>query len=809
MKNVKNFIGHDGFQWWVGVVEDRNDPEKIGRCRVRIFGIHAEDISLIPTEDLPWAVPIYSVNSSDTFSAPKEGEFVMGFFLDGSFCQSPAILGVIPGFNRQTPRDGAAFVDVRNAEKIRNSPKKPSAIDYPEARSGDSTAISGNIINDGLGATRVATDNIMLYVPLSLVARSSLTDEFQSLIGYNHKFTQQELSQGYITLSISETIRIDGINGIKTTITKDQAKKLLDIDIQKTITQARDSIGATTWDSLTVPQKAGLILNAYHLGSKTNFENSGVRSAIINGDIIKAAQIISYEMLRSPTGQYLRSEDTLAHVAASLFKSIPRSNLIAARANTASNTNPLIVAGAGIGIQIHESNLSDDIDAKSLRYPSLDEIGKTSLSTLVSNDHKTLLQKFRESTPISAVGAYDESWTEPSPAFSAQYPHNKARETESGHIFEMDDTPGNERVQISHRSGSFQEWYPSGTKVEKVVKNNYKLVLSDDFVYVAGKVNIVIESNTNIRIVGSCNLQVENDLNATVNGNVNYSVGNAFNIKANTLKFDIAQTSTIMAASHSNTGSSLSLTAPPKRGSPTVAQKFLEIDKTVKLIDEIRNQNNEILRNFLKNPRNYPAIFKNTKQFIAPAPQSGSDLIYRNTVGESLIVINNTADIALWFEKQLFFASNGYWRETGVEISGVIQPSNLNIIDLWRNLGFPREYWTLSDQTNWTMAFINYGLKQNGYRYVQTPHPQDIELRFNDYQFSRVKPEDARPGDIVLWTNKHVNFVYKNMNGALTFIGACQPPNPSLNIGDGRIGDVSIVTDGGSSIVAIVRPSKV
>ena len=85
MKLRKNFIGQDGFQWWIGVVEDRTDPEKLGRCRVRIFGIHTDDIVAIPTEDLPWAIPVYSVNNNDSFSAPREGEYVVGFFLDGSF----------------------------------------------------------------------------------------------------------------------------------------------------------------------------------------------------------------------------------------------------------------------------------------------------------------------------------------------------------------------------------------------------------------------------------------------------------------------------------------------------------------------------------------------------------------------------------------------------------------------------------------------------------------------------------------------------------------------------------------------------
>lgn len=808
MKFRKNFIGQDGFQWWIGVVEDRNDPEKLGRCRVRIFGIHTDDIVAIPTEDLPWAIPVYSVNNNDSFSAPREGEYVVGFFLDGSFSQSPAILGVMPGINRIIPPDARGFSDPRTADKIRNSPKKPSAIDYPEATTGHPTLVSGNIVNDGIGVAKLTVENIILHLPLSLDAKPSLTEDQQNVVGYNHKFTQSELNQGYISLPGLDTIIIRGINGGNTSVTKLQAKKLLDIDVNASIESAKNSVGEDAWALLNTPQKAGLALNAYHLGARTNFRKSGVRSAITSGNIVRASQLLSAEMLKSPTGKYLRSEDTLAHIAASLFKSIPRSELTSARANTSLNVAPMIVAGSGVGIQIHESNLSEDDDAKSLKYPTPEDIGKPTLSDLVTSADKTLIQKFRERSVVSAIGANDESWTEPHAINSAEYPHNKAKETESGHVFEMDDTPLMERVHIAHRSGSFAEWYPSGSKVEKIVKNNYKLVMSDDHIYVAGQVNIVLESNTNVRIVGNCNLQIENDLNARVSGNVNFSVADAFNIKANTLKFDVAQTSTIMAATHSNTGSSLTLSAPPKRGSPTVTQKYTEGDRVVRLTDDINDENDRILRNYLANPYDFPSNYTNVKRYIAPAARSGSDVIFKNPIGESIILINETADIKKWLDKQLVLASNGYWRETGIELTGVIQPSNHNITDLWRNIGFTREFWSLSDQTNWAMAFVTFGLKQNGYRYVQTPNPKDLEIRIDDYRFVRIKPEDARAGDVVLWANDHVNFVYENNNGELRFVGGAQPPATRLDIGDGRIGDVSIVSSGGCPIVTILRPSK-
>lgn len=91
---------------------------------------------------------------------------------------------------------------------------------------------------------------------------------------------------------------------------------------------------------------------------------------------------------------------------------------------------------------------------------------------------------------------------------------------------------------------------------------------------------------------------------------------------------------------------------------------------------------------------------------------------------------------------------------------------------------------------------------------MQTPHPKDLEIRLEDYRFMRVSPAEAKPGDVVLWTNDHANFVYENKDGVLSFVGGSQPPAASKGISDGRIGDVSIVGSGGSSISAILRPSK-
>jgi hypothetical protein len=95
-----NFAGKNGFIWWVGGVESRVDPLALGRCQVRIIGWHSINKQLVPTEDLPWAHPMYPLNNSKSFSSPRINDWVVGFFLDGENAQQPVMMGVIPGINQ-------------------------------------------------------------------------------------------------------------------------------------------------------------------------------------------------------------------------------------------------------------------------------------------------------------------------------------------------------------------------------------------------------------------------------------------------------------------------------------------------------------------------------------------------------------------------------------------------------------------------------------------------------------------------------------------------------------------------------------
>ena len=103
-------MGKDGFNWFIGVIEDRQDPEHCGRVRVRCLGHHTDDTNLIPTADLPWAhvmMPVTAGANSGIGFSPHfllEGTWVVGFFRDPAM-QEPVVMGALPGRNNSVTTD--------------------------------------------------------------------------------------------------------------------------------------------------------------------------------------------------------------------------------------------------------------------------------------------------------------------------------------------------------------------------------------------------------------------------------------------------------------------------------------------------------------------------------------------------------------------------------------------------------------------------------------------------------------------------------------------------------------------------------
>jgi hypothetical protein len=286
---MKNFIGKDGLNWWVGVVESRIDPLNLGRCRVRIFGWHTDNLNELPSEDLTWALPVLPVNAKDFSNTPYENDWVIGFFMDGESAQFPVYFGVLPGIPSQEYDKSKGFTDQRTESQLEQAPVN----DYPR--------------------------------------------------GLNEPTTSR------------------------------------------------------------------------------------------------------------------------------LFR-------------------------------------NEDID-------------------------KTIVQKIKDALLKDVSVADGSTWDQPEPSYATLPPYNEVLETESGHVMEFDDSKDAERVNIAHRTGTFIEMRPDGSKVTRVIKDNYEVISGNDFVVIQGNCNITINGNANIYVKGDSVEKVDGNATVEIGGNATTKIGGDANIE--------------------------------------------------------------------------------------------------------------------------------------------------------------------------------------------------------------------------------------------------------------------------------------
>jgi len=129
MENAKDFAGAGGFIWWIGFVENRQDPLKLGRLKVRCVGWNADNKMELPTDILPWAQVAFPINNTNPY-CPKEGDMVFGFFMDGEMTQQPVVLGSFPSVALKAANIQEAYSDPRTSDELKASPRSPETKKY-------------------------------------------------------------------------------------------------------------------------------------------------------------------------------------------------------------------------------------------------------------------------------------------------------------------------------------------------------------------------------------------------------------------------------------------------------------------------------------------------------------------------------------------------------------------------------------------------------------------------------------------------------------------------------------------------------
>jgi hypothetical protein len=98
--------------------------------------------------------------------------------------------------------------------------------------------------------------------------------------------------------------------------------------------------------------------------------------------------------------------------------------------------------------------------------------------------------------------------------YAAQYPFNQAHTTSSGHLIEIDDTDGAERLQIKHKIGSGVEVLPDGAIIAKS-KNDMQIIIDrNGEIYIKGNCNITVNGNTSL--YGKGVIAIDSDTSVSV-----------------------------------------------------------------------------------------------------------------------------------------------------------------------------------------------------------------------------------------------------------------------------------------------------
>ena len=108
LESTANFIGKDGFNWWVGQVENTGagteefpeDRDETNKAKVRILGYHNPSRKELTSYDLPWATVMMPNTASQRSGIGMNHQlqvngWVVGFFMDGASAQIPIIVGTI------------------------------------------------------------------------------------------------------------------------------------------------------------------------------------------------------------------------------------------------------------------------------------------------------------------------------------------------------------------------------------------------------------------------------------------------------------------------------------------------------------------------------------------------------------------------------------------------------------------------------------------------------------------------------------------------------------------------------------------
>ena len=494
------FGGNMHSPFFEGVVENVDDPRLLGRVQVRVFGEHpaqkqkSETIG-IPVEELPWMMTIQDIRSaaiSGVGFSPTgitRGSFVIGYWRD-KWHQDGVILGTFAGEYREKPDTQKGFCD-----PFGEYPRYVGNDVNVLARGGaEGRGSSSVIIRDANSSLAVNPDDRPLdEIPEDnrpdtggfTIEKMIRGDEGIRLtwyydvkgytIGIGHFFltAPQGTDPAVVNAALSKQIGRT-VTGVPGSITADEASVLFQQDLAKVHNDIQNNSKVReVYVTLNRPRQMAIENMCFQMGVGGVAKFTNALAAMKRQDWQTA-----YNELRNSTW---------------------------------ANQTP------GRSSRVSKIVLTGNLESYGVQVP--DPEGRS----LSAAYNAVVLQASNPEDPF-VPGDTRVMFEEPKSAYAAAYPYNMVFESRSGHIQEFDDTPGFERYNRVHPAGSYEEIRPDGTRVVKIVGDDYQIVMQGRKLNVKGNLQVVIEGDAFIYNMGNVQQTVDGNVTEFVRGNVNQTV---------------------------------------------------------------------------------------------------------------------------------------------------------------------------------------------------------------------------------------------------------------------------------------------
>jgi hypothetical protein len=501
-----------------------------------------------------------------------EGSWVVGFFTDGAAAQMPCIIGTLPGVPASLPVKvekgsdgkyaGKGFQDYINAAY----PREANTTDVNRLAVNETTEVPDTEAVDG-------GNQVVEFVGGEQnTEQENLPGTVQNIAKNNRNSTSDTIKMAQFQADLQYQLEKKGFNSssIKADITKAAA------DIKKNyhkiyklkdkVLNARENILTGAANHIdTVVQKTvntvkgeanigTLLKNSILVNAKGQLYTPGNLKDILPANLSVDAIAAGIQKIKAFDIKKL-SVKSLDSFASSLTSKIPgnliKGNVVAGALKYFKSPMKKITKNPHLSSVIDTASLT-----KSIGSAQIDGV-VGSLSGAAGYEGMDDLGSIPADLDSGLSGG---AWSEPPSPYAAEYPYNHVYESESGHIKEYDDTAGAERIHERHKSGSSYEIGPEGTKVTRVVKDNYEIISNDDYLHVQGTRRQTVDEGVRIRcnanstpgnsynievgLGSNCNIEVNGgninlttlsaslggDINMNVSRNLNINVGGNMNI---------------------------------------------------------------------------------------------------------------------------------------------------------------------------------------------------------------------------------------------------------------------------------------